>query len=297
MATNPRGTRNRLLAPEPPNLPLAHSQYEQIQQDKFSNVLRLYFNRLSNFLAALSSNNGGATLQFPHGAFHQDGITYLTAPMTNVSTTAIQVISTAEFVNSAGTLLIVDELVDYTGKTATTFTGITRGTYGSTKSAHAIGDVITEAQGVVSATTALAVKMSATDASEGITVDTVDPSKIYCDVSGYYNVQFSAQMINWTTDNDNVSFWFRINGLDVPYSAGVQQILPKHGTFPGAAIVSWNIIIPLSRGDYFQLYYATSTGNTVLCTRAPGTITVAPPVTPISPAVILTAVFVSALYT
>lgn len=297
MATNPRGTVNRPIVPDPPNLPLATSQYVQIQQNQFSNVLRLYFNRLTNFLDALSSSNGGALLQFPHGAFHQDGITYLTAPMTNVSTTDVEVISTADFINSAGCVLIVDELVGYTGKTATSFTGITRGIYGSTKSAHAIGDVVTEAQGVASPTTALAIKMSATDASDGVHLDALDVTKVVCDIGGYYNVQFSAQMINWTTDNDNVSFWFRINGVDVPYSAGVQQILPKHGSFPGAAIVSWNILLPMTAGDYFQLYYASITGDTILCTRAPGTITVAPPVTPISPAVILTAVFVSALYT
>jgi hypothetical protein len=286
-----------LIPPIAPRLPNATGEYDRKAADEYSNILRLYFNTIDNFSNSLASGNGGGFLKFPHGAFHQDGITYLTAPMTNTSTTDIQVISTADFINTAGTLLIVDELVSYTGKTATTFTGITRGVYGSTKDAHIAGDVVTEAQEVASASTALAVKMSSTDASDGIYLDTVDYSKVMCSVSGYYNVQFSAQMINWTTDSDNVSFWFRINGVDVPFSAGVQQVLPKHGTFPGAAIVSWNIVFPLYAGDYFQLYYASSTGNTILCTRAPGTVGVAPPVTPVSPAVILTAVFVSALYT
>jgi len=265
--------------------------------DEENNILRLYFNTIDNFLGSLTSGIGGAYLQFPYGAFHQDGITYLTAPMTNTSTTDIQVVSTADFVNSAGTILIVDELVGYTGKTPTTFTGITRGVYGSTKDAHAVGAVVTEAQGVASPSTALAIAMSATDASDGVHLDTVYPSRVVCDIAGYYNVQFSAQMLNYTTDNDNVSFWFRKNGVDVPYSAGVQQILPKHGSFPGAAIVSWNLLIPLLANDYIELYYASNTGNTILCTHAPGTVLIAPPVTPISPAVILTATFVSALYT
>ena len=39
--------------PPAPNLPLAPDQYERRYQDQHSNVLRLYFNRLSNSLQAL----------------------------------------------------------------------------------------------------------------------------------------------------------------------------------------------------------------------------------------------------
>ena len=258
-------------------------------------VLRLYFNTIDNFDQSLINSTGGAYMRFPYGAFHQDGTTYLTAPMTTTSTTDIQVISTADFINTAGVILIVDELVTYTGKTSTTFTGITRGAYGSTKSIHATGGIVTEAQGVPNATTALPIAMSATDASNSVYLDPLNTARLTFDTSGYYNLQFSAQLINYTTDNDNISFWWRQNGVDIPYSAGVQQVLPKHGSFPGAAIVAWNMVTPINAGDYVELYYASSTGNTVLCTHAPGTILVAPPVTPTSPAVITTATFVSAL--
>ncbi len=43
--------------------------------------------------------------------------------------------------------------ITYTGKTSTTFTGITRGVYGTTNVAHSIGDAVTEALGVASSTT------------------------------------------------------------------------------------------------------------------------------------------------
>ena len=41
----------------PPNLPLAPDEYERRYQDQLNNVLRLYFNQISN-----PGNMGGATL-------------------------------------------------------------------------------------------------------------------------------------------------------------------------------------------------------------------------------------------
>ena len=281
-----------LIAPQQPRLPAAPVEYSQRYGDDLTNILRLYFNQLQNFNQLFTTNTGGALLKFPNGAFHQDGATTLTGAMTNTSTTAIQVTSTALFA-SAGHLLIGSELVAYTGKTSTTFTGITRGVYGTTNTSHSIGDAVTEALGVASSTSSIAVPLDTTDASNGVTIDTVTDSKVVFDVAGYYNIQFSAQLLNFTTSDDNVTFWWKQNGTDVAYSAGIQAVPSKHGSSPGAAIVSWNIVLPIQANDYIQLYYASESGNTVLATYPAGT----SPVHPISPSVILTATFVSALYT
>jgi hypothetical protein len=48
-----------------PALPLATPEYLQVQQDQFSNALRLYFNRLDGDLAALAGNQGGGLIGFP----------------------------------------------------------------------------------------------------------------------------------------------------------------------------------------------------------------------------------------
>ena len=40
-----------------PNLPLAPDQWDRRYQDQFSNVLRLYFNRLDDFIARLATSN------------------------------------------------------------------------------------------------------------------------------------------------------------------------------------------------------------------------------------------------
>lgn len=293
MATiNPQVKTGALRPPKAPNLPNAPIQgYNAGYFDQYSNVLRLYFNQIDNLGQSLSTNTGGSLLKFPNGAFHQDGATTLTASMSNVSTAAIQVVSTALF-ESAGHLLIGAELIAYTGKTSTTFTGITRGVYGTTNTSHNIGDAVTEALGVASSTTSIAIPFDTTDASNGVSIDATINSKIVFDVAGYYNIQFSAQLLNFTTTDDNVTFWWKQNGTDVAYSAGIQAVPAKHGSSAGAAIVSWNIVLPINAGDYVQLYYASESGNTVTATYPAGTL----PVHPVSPSVILTATFVSALY-
>jgi len=287
MATDP----TKVIVPEPPNLPLGTEQYERRYQDQFANVLRLYFNRLTNAINALFNETGGALLRFPNGAFHQDGVTTLTTSFSNSSTANIVVASTAQF-QSAGTILIGNEFIGYTGKTATTFTGITRNRYGTSSAAHTAGVYVSEAQGVASASTALAIPMDTTDASNQVSFNPTFPSRIEFAIAGYYNIQFSAQLVNYTTSDDNVTFWYRQNGADIPYSAGISQVLPKHGSYPGTAIISWNIVLPVDAGDYVELMYASTTGNTVVATYPPGVA----PVRPVSPSIILSATFVSALY-
>ncbi len=54
------------------------------------------------------------------------------------------VASTAGFAES-GSLIIGTELITYTGKTATTFTGLTRGAFSTTAAVGANGDAVSQA--------------------------------------------------------------------------------------------------------------------------------------------------------
>ena len=281
-----------LIAPAVPNLPLGTEAYSRQYQDQFANVLRLYFNQLHNFEQLLSSSQGGALLKFPNGAFYQDGVTTLTNSITNVSTTPIVVASTADFALSAGGLIIGTEIITYTGKTATSFTGITRGAYGSTKAAHTAGATITEAQTLASPTVAAAAAVFKTTSSNGVSINATDLTKIDFAVAGIYNIQFSMQMLNYDGTIDDVTIWLRQNGVDIPYSAGVATIPAIHGGVAGSAIISWNLVLPVNAGDYVQLLFASTTGNSVAATYAAGT----SPVHPVSPSIIISATFVSALY-
>ena len=235
----------------------------------------------------------GANIQFPNGAFYQDGVTTLTTGISNVSTTPIDVASTSQFALTSGAIIIGTEIIIYTGKTATSFTGITRGAYGSTKAAHLAGAVVTEAQNLASPTVASAVVLLQTASSNQVAIDATDKTKVVFSIPGIYNIQFSVQMVSFDGTIDNVTLWFRKNGVDIPYSAGVATVPAIHGGVAGTAIISWNLVETISNaGDYIQLLFASTTGNTVCATYAAGTA----PVTPVSPSVILTATFVSALY-
>ena len=234
----------------------------------------------------------GAFIQFPNGAFHQNGYTTLTNAIPNSSSTANIVVGSTTGFASSGTILIESELIGYTGTTATSFTGITRSIYGSSGSSHAAGVYVSEAQGVASASTALEVPFDTTDTSNQVALDPLDNTKIVFAIAGYYNIQFSIQLINATSSIDNVTLWFRKNTVDIDYSAGIISIPSKHAGGIGAAIISWNLVVAVNAGDNIQLMMASNSGNTVAATYPPGT----SPVHPASPSVILTATFVSALY-
>jgi len=281
-----------LIAPQQPRLLAAPMQYDAQYQEQYSNALRLYFNQIQNFLQLFTTNTGGSLLRFPNGAFFQDGVTTLTNSITNTSTADIVVASTAQFGLTAGAILIGNEIISYTGKTATSFTGITRGAFGSTKAAHTAGASVTEAQNVPSAATATAVAILQTTTSNGVAIDPTDLTKIVFAVSGIYNIQFSVQMLSHDTTIDDVTLWWRLDGVDISYSAGIVTVPATHGGKPGTTIVSWNLVQPINAGQYLQLLFASDTGNTV-CATYPGG---AAPVHPVSPSVIVTATFVSALF-
>lgn len=277
-----------LRIPAAPNLPLATGEYDSRYQEQFNNVLRLYFNQLSYSLQQLAGTQGGSAINFPYGAFHQDGQTTLTTGITNVSTTPIVVGSTSGF-PSSGWILIGTEIIAYTAKTTTTFTGITRGVLGTTNAAHVAGDAITEVQGTGSPTTIGTVLFNNTDYTNGVYAS-VDYTKVYFDKAGIYNLQLSLQLLNYTTTDDNVTVWIRQNGADVAATGGIVTVASKHGTVPGATIAAWNYLLQVAANDYVSLAWTTDSGNTVLGTYPSGT----SPVHPSSPGVIFTATFVSA---
>ena len=270
-----------------PALPVAPVDYSRQYQDQLNNVLRLYFAQIDTLTSQLRVGNLN-TLALPQGAFFQDGVTTTTATISN-SVTTIPVASTANF-QTAGAIIIESEVITYTGKTSTSFTGCTRGQYGSSASAHnVIGTYVGEAQ---SASAPVALYMSDTTSSNGVALDATDKSKVVFATAGYYNIQFSAQLLSFDNAVDNVTLWFSRNGTAIPYSAGICTIPARiSASKPATAIISWNIIIAINANDYIQLYFASDSGNTLAVTYPPGT----SPVHPISPSVILTATFTSAL--
>lgn len=75
-------SKNRIITPAPPNLPLGTDTYERRYQDQFTNVLRLYFNQLQNAFAELFGPDGGKYIAFPHIAASDGALQYATAANT-----------------------------------------------------------------------------------------------------------------------------------------------------------------------------------------------------------------------
>lgn len=92
----------------------------------------------TNFPGALDSHTSASPLGF--GEVNNQAYTLSTAAHTN-SVTTITVASTSAF-PSKGYLVIKREIVSYTGKTSTTFTGVTRGVGGTTAAAFLVGTVV-----------------------------------------------------------------------------------------------------------------------------------------------------------
>ena len=269
-----------------PALPFAPMEYQQRFVDDLNSILRLYFNQIDALVSQLQVAQLN-TLALPQGSFFQDGVTTLSAGINNSATT-IPVVSTTGF-QSTGVILIEAEFITYTGKTTTSFTGCTRGQYGTSNSAHSSGVSIGEGQ---AATGAAALIMSDTTSSNGVALDATDKSKIVFTTAGYYNIQFSLQLVSFDTAVDNVSIWFAKNGTNIDYSAGIGTIPGRiSASKPATAIISWNIIIPVAANDYIQLYLFSESGKTLAVTFPTDTA----PTRPISPSVILTATFTSAL--
>jgi hypothetical protein len=85
-------TENELNRIAAPSLPLAPQQYESRYQDQFSNILRLYFNRLDEFFTRFNTASNTAGLRVPYGAFSD-----FTTQTTTANTATLMALSVTDF--------------------------------------------------------------------------------------------------------------------------------------------------------------------------------------------------------
>ena len=277
---------NRVVAPR---LPTAPNDYEKRYHDQFADILRLYFNQVDNILGQLKTGSGsidGSGIRFPYGAFQDVAYTTLNGGINN-SVTTITVVSTAGFL-TAGELRITTEVITYTGKTATTFTGCTRGARGSANIAHSTGAVVTKIQSPA-ANTATPMYINTTDFSNNVTI--VDEYKLTATKSGLYNLQWSGQFNNTDTTEHDGSVWLRINGVDVPGSTGFIAVVSSRGGTAGHGIIGWNYYVQLTAGQNVQIWWSTTDEKLTLECYGPST----GPTRPATASVVATLSFVSAL--
>lgn len=113
----------------------------------------------------------------------------------------------------------------------------------------------------------------------------------HADVSGVYNLQFSAQLVNSDTQIHDADIWLRKNGVDLPNTASVASVQGTHGGIAGYHIMAANFFVTLQSGDYVELWWASN--STLLAVTYLPSITT-PFASPGSPSIVATLSFVSA---
>jgi hypothetical protein len=173
----------RLQKTPPPALPFAVPAYTPTYIDQLLKVLRLYFNRVSEVLNAITGVNGGQYIDCPNGLFF------------STTDQPIAVINTAQ---------PIDFPIEYL--------------------------------------------------NNAVRVNSGTDSRIYVDVGGVYNFQFSGQLLSGSASAKQVYIWISRNGTDIGYSTH-QYTVSGSGNHLN---ISWNFDIDLDAGEYIEMQWASN---------------------------------------
>jgi len=176
----------RLQKTPPPALPFAVPAYTPTYIDQLLKVLRLYFNRVSEVLNAITGVNGGQYIDCPNGLFF------------STTDQPIAVINTAQ---------PIDFPIEYL--------------------------------------------------NNAVRVNSGTDSRIYVDVGGVYNFQFSGQLLSGSASAKQVYIWIARNGTDIGYSTH-QYTVSGSGNHLN---ISWNFDIDLDAGEYIEMQWAADDTN------------------------------------
>jgi hypothetical protein len=176
----------RLQKTPPPALPYAVPAYAPTYIDQLLKVLRLYFNRVSDVLNAITGVNGGQYIDCPNGLFFS-----------------------------------------------------------------------TTDQPIVAANTAQSIKLPIEYLNNAVRVNSVTDSRVYVDVGGVYNFQFSGQLLSGSASAKQVYIWISRNGTDIGYSTH-QYTVSGSGNHLN---ISWNFDIDLDAGEYIEMQWAADDTN------------------------------------
>ena len=115
------------------------------------------------------------------------------------------------------------------------------------------------------------------DVTDGVTL--VAGSQLTVPIAGVYNFQWSGQFQNVENTIENVTVWLRINGVDVPGSAGIISLAArKNPSIFGRTIIGWNYFLSLTAGQNVQIIWLPSIA-TITVPSFPASITPAHPST------------------
>jgi hypothetical protein len=90
--------------------------------------------------------------------------------------------------------------------------------------------------------------------NNGVYVNSGTESRVYVNIGGVYNFQFSGQLRSGSASAKQVYIWIARNGTDIGYSTH-QYTVSGSGTHLN---VSWNFNIDLDVGEYIELRWASN---------------------------------------
>jgi hypothetical protein len=142
------------------------------------------------------------------------------------------------------------------------------------------------------ANTAYVIPLNTTISAETSDISIATSTLITIAKAGIYNIQFSLQLSNSDTSNEqDFDIWLRKNGADVTASNTQYTIVKKHSGTNGHNVAALNFLVTAAANDYFELAYAvTSTSVTIEAIPA----ITSPYTRPATPSVIVTVVPVGA---
>ena len=134
-------------------------------------------------------------------------------------------------------------------------------------------------QTFAAANTAYTIALNTTDIADG---SYLSANKIYVRNAGTYNVQYSLQLANTTTQIDATSVWLRVNGVDIDGTASKFDVTAKHGSSDGYLLAVANFFVTCDAGDYIELGIAIAATGTYIEAYAAQTTPYARPLIPSS---------------
>jgi hypothetical protein len=93
--------------------------------------------------------------------------------------------------------------------------------------------------------------------NNAVRVNSGTDSRVYVDIGGVYNFQFSGQLLSGSASAKQVYIWIARNGTDIGYSTH-QYTVSGSGTHLN---ISWNFDIDLAAGEYIEMQWSSDDIN------------------------------------
>jgi hypothetical protein len=107
--------------------------------------------------------------------------------------------------------------------------------------------------------------MESTDFAHNVHIGGINSSEIVMDVSGKFNIAFSAQF-HQTNGSGVVNIWLRKNGADVAWS---NTKLDINASSP-YTVAAWNFFVDAAQYDAYEICWSSSSNHTILESVAAG---------------------------